>query len=513
MQRRDDLLLGVLALLVYGSLAWFQQSPGYMDADYYFVTGQQIASGQGFTQPFIWNYLDDPRAIPHPSHSYWMPLASLVAAVGMALSGQSSFVTARLGFVLASILLPLLTARLAFRLGAQRPLALASGFLALLPPYLAAVFPTTDNFSLLALLGVCYFLLAPPRSPGQAGLLGLVCGLMTLARSDAILWMVVALAGWLAPVWQAQGRSWRSDVPVLLALLAGYGLVMGPWFARNLLTFGVPMAPGANYLLWMLEYNEIFVYPASQLTMERFWAAGLGELLADRWWALQNNLGNAIAVQGGILLFPFILAGWWKSRHNPLVRLAGLAWLLLLAGMTILFPFAGARGGYFHAGAAFQPLWWALAPLGLESVVAAARRRGFFTPQAFVIFRGALVVFSLLLGGYLAVLRLQAWHVEPIRYADIEVFLQAQAAPPGARVMVANPPAFYQVSNRPGVVMPEGGLRAARQVADQFEVRYLILEQGALLSWLKPVYETAADQPGLAYLGGGEGWMVYEFIP
>ena len=38
--------------------------------------------------------------------------------------------------------------------------------------------------------------------------------------------------------------------------------------------------------------------------------------------------------------------------------------------MTFVFPFAGARGAFFHAGAALQPMWWTLAPFGLESMLA-----------------------------------------------------------------------------------------------------------------------------------------------
>ena len=54
--------------------AIFQQYPGYMDADYYYSVGLQIINGFGLNELVLWNYLDDPAGLPHPSNAYWMPL-------------------------------------------------------------------------------------------------------------------------------------------------------------------------------------------------------------------------------------------------------------------------------------------------------------------------------------------------------------------------------------------------------------------------------------------------------
>ena len=62
----------LLGLLVAGLGSIWIQAPGYMDADYYFATGQELSRGRGFVEPFIWNYLDDPSGLPHPSHLYWL---------------------------------------------------------------------------------------------------------------------------------------------------------------------------------------------------------------------------------------------------------------------------------------------------------------------------------------------------------------------------------------------------------------------------------------------------------
>ena len=83
--------LAALGLAVYLLVAVFQHTPGYMDAEYYYAGGLRLAGGDGFTEPFIWNYLDNPPGLPHPSHTYWMPLASLVAYLGIGCRARRSF--------------------------------------------------------------------------------------------------------------------------------------------------------------------------------------------------------------------------------------------------------------------------------------------------------------------------------------------------------------------------------------------------------------------------------------
>ena len=88
MNRKSYLFLFVVGLLVAVAISGLQSSPGYMDADYYYAGGTQLASGKGFNEPYIWNYLDNPASLPHPSNTYWMPLSSLIAAAGMILGGS-----------------------------------------------------------------------------------------------------------------------------------------------------------------------------------------------------------------------------------------------------------------------------------------------------------------------------------------------------------------------------------------------------------------------------------------
>ena len=45
--------LGLLGLIVTLVVASFQSTPGYMDADYYFGGGVQLANGNGFSEMIL----------------------------------------------------------------------------------------------------------------------------------------------------------------------------------------------------------------------------------------------------------------------------------------------------------------------------------------------------------------------------------------------------------------------------------------------------------------------------
>jgi hypothetical protein len=62
---REYFILFILGLMVALVVVALQPVPGYMDADYYYAGGKQLAGGQGFSDPFIWNYLDHPQGLPH----------------------------------------------------------------------------------------------------------------------------------------------------------------------------------------------------------------------------------------------------------------------------------------------------------------------------------------------------------------------------------------------------------------------------------------------------------------
>ena len=264
MRIRSYILLAVLGAALSIAVSRFQQFPGYLDADYYFGGGLQLAEGKGFTEPYLWNYLDEPRALPHPSYTYWMPLASMISAAGMWVAGESTYAAGRMGFLLLAALVPVLTAALAYQFRQRQDLALTSGLLAVFSGYYAPFLSVTDNYGPEIVLGAVFFMLIVRRRRAASAALGIVAGFLSLARTDGLLWLIVALGAVLLrgrlshpnksvePGSRAGGFSARSigePASHLVLILAGFALVMGPWFWRMHTLFGTIFAPGAGRLL------------------------------------------------------------------------------------------------------------------------------------------------------------------------------------------------------------------------------------------------------------------------
>ncbi len=503
MTRRDLLSLFLAGILFFSVVAWFQHAPGYMDADYYFAGGLRLAQGQGFTEIALWNYLDNPQVLPHPSHGYWFPLASLLAAAGMVLTGARAFWAGRLGFLLVAGLIPPVSAALAFSFTQKRELALASGCLAIFCGYYAPFLSTTDNFGLFMLLGALFFLLIERPGLGAAFALGLVSGLMNLARSDGILWLAIGWGG-LFLRWRAQKTPLlASFLFPLLLFSAGYALIMAPWMARNLSIWGTPLTPAGSRVLWMTRYDETFAWPADRINRANWLSAGWQSALQARLEALKLNLINSIAAQGAVLLALCAPIGLWVLRRQWRVRLALLTWLALFFVLTFIFPFAGSRGSFFHSAAALQPIGWLAAPVAVEHLVSQARQRGRFTPAAPRIFRFALVAFMAMLTLvllYIAVIE-KDWNQFQRTYQRAEQYLLQHGAQPADVVMVANAPGYYVSTGRAAIIVPDESLERTRALARQFGARFLILEKTYYTDPLIPVYQNPHAQPGLTYLG------------
>ncbi len=511
MSRRVYVLLALLGFGLSFAIAQFQKFPGYLDSDYYFSGGVQLAAGKGFTEPYLWNYLDDPQGLPHASHAYWMPLSSLIAAAGLWLTGQRTYQAGRLGFLLLAALVPVVTAALAYRFTRRSDLAVISGLLGVFAVYYVPFLPVSDNYGPYLVLGALYFIVMGSRKPLAYLALGALAGLLTLARSDGLLWFGLTML-LIAARFLADRRVGAASAGALLAA-AGFLLIVGPWFLHTYSIYGTPLAPGGGHLLWLTNYDQTFIYPARQLTMQAWLAQGWGPILADRLFALRWNLLNAFAAQGGIFLLPFILAGLWVHRNDERVRIAVLGWFCVLFVMTVIFPFAGSRGGFFHSGAAFQSVWWVMAPIGLDRVVGAARKRGLFTPAAFRIFQGALVGIAILMTAVIVWIRvLPGWGEGEQNYPKVEAFLQQHGKQPGDIVMVRNPPGYYLMTGSPAIVVPLGDEATMSGVAARYGAKYLVIEAAGASGPIKTVYDNSRSQR-FSFLGDIDGTHIFRIIP
>ena len=515
MKRKHFFIIFAIGLLVRIGVGFLQKSPGFMDAEYYFIGGRNLAQGHGFTEYILWNYLDDPEGIPHPSHGYWMPLTSILAAIGMFVAQSQQFSAAQFVFILISSLLPPLTAHLCFLLTSNRLSALLAGGLTILSGFYLPFMTTSDAFGIYAVLGVQFFIvLSEPlvsRRFFAPLATGAIAGLMHLARTDGIIWLGFAFLGVITSTALRDPRGKRTSSAVLEGfnlVFGGYQVIMGPWFLRNLHVFGSALAPGGSRSLWIIGYDELFIYPASQLTMERWLSSGWGVILEARSWALGINLQRSIAEQGLIFLFPLIVIGLWHSRKDHRIQIGILAWLFTFLIMTFVFPYQGARGGFFHSSAALLPLLWCAGAIGFEAVLEWAHQlRNWNIREARIVFSIGILFFTLCLTIFSGWTKFakdgqapSKWEENHVNYQQVDMAITESGAKPQEIVLTINPPGFFGATGRQAIAIPDGDVLTSLEVAEKYGARYLVLESDHPKG-LGGLYETPQKQvDGLQYL-------------
>lgn len=507
---------GLIALsLLFTTLAALPvHGPTYMDADYYLLTARRLVQGFGFSENILWNYLDAPPGLPHPSHVYWMPLPSILAAIGLWLFGDS-FRAAQIPFILLTAFLPLVSYRLSQALGGEARHAWAAALFTIFSGFYVAFWAMPDAFAAFALAGSLSLIALGQGMTGRGQrwffLAGLSAGLGHLARADGLLLLLVGVV----LVISSTVRRPSSVVRRLSLLLLGYLLVMAPWFYRNWVTVGA-ILPGAGLkTLFLRDYDELFSY-GLPLTLERYLEWGLGPILMSKLWAARLNLMTFVGPNNLVFLTPFTLIGLWRLQRKALMRPALLYGALLYATMTLAFTFPGMRGGLLHSSVALLPFFFAAAPLGLEAVIrwVARRRRTWNAQQAVRVFLVGFIVLAAALSLALTVRTMQSGYWISGSggvYRQIGAWLEEHGLE-GATVMVNNPPGFALRTDHPAIVVPNGDVDTLLTVADRYGATVLVLDAnrpGPLVG----LYAGAETHPRLVRQVTLDGAQVYRIVP
>jgi hypothetical protein len=225
-------------------------------------------------------------------------------------------------------------------------------------------------------------------------------------------------------------------------------------------------------------------------------------------------------VQAEVILLPLVGLGLWYLRKNRRVQLACVAWLCIFAAMTLAFPFAGARGGFFHSGASLQTVWWALAPIGLDRIIAwGSRVRAWDTVRSNRVFSVGLVAGVVLLTVVIVYVRVLGgggsllWGQENNAYNQISKVLVSDGMTAQSTVMVANPPGFFLASGNPAIALPDGDVHTLLSVATRYGANFVILEAGSIPVGLNAVYKNPEGWVGLKFLGYMEAARVFLIEP
>jgi hypothetical protein len=494
--------LYVVALLVRLGLIALFPDPAYVDSEYYTDVARRLAAGQGLTIDLVWIFAEvggtipaDP-VLPIPSHAHWMPLATLVQAPFIALLGPTPLASA-LPFALAGSL----AAPLAWAIGRDaglRPIvAVGAGVLTAVPALSIVFMPQPDNFGLFQPLVAAALWLAARGLRGHARsfvLGGLLVGLATLSRNDGLLVAAVLAA---AVLWD-RVRAWRSAgqrrpaIPATAALasLALFLVCIVPWYLRQLAVFG-QLSPSTStgrvlYIRDIDEWNSI----TTPATLEWLTGQGLGPLLASRFLGLVAAAVIASVLLFAIVLIPFAIAGAWRHRRD--VHFGPyLAYVILLFGFSAIVSAIHVPGGTFiHSATALAPHGYLLALEGVAmlAVWLASRRGGVARAETAVrVYVVGLTVLVVVLGLAYAPGVQANWSERRDRFLAVGAALDGAGVAPDERVMSIDASGMKYWTGRPGVVLVNDPLETIAEVADAYDVRWLVLERGDSVPSVAPI--------------------------
>lgn len=525
----DLIVLFALALLVRGGAALVVGEPPYLDPAYYELVARRLASGEGFSVPVLWSFLDvggrlpvDPT-LPIPSNRHWMPLTSIVSALPMLATGPSRLAAQMPMIVLSAALVPL-TAFVTWELTGSRRSIWVAGALALFAGPMLVLAPQIDNFAVFGVagFGAIYAAMRCVRAEGAVAgrwlvASGALCGLATLARIDGLLLIVAPIAAWAVR---------RREPAISVSWLAGAVLaavvVLSPWLVRQIVTFGAPFPSAGGNTLWITSYNEQFSI-SRDLTPGTYLELGVPAIIGSKLAAWGTLLGRTAVLLGGTYLASFAY-GMWAARRQPDLGPFLAYWLAMFAAMGGVFTFHAPQGAFYHSAPAWLPFAIALsvrwfrpmtAAIGTRWRLLARPRNQRFLAVAAVI--GA-VVLSLIGSTSLVI----GWQRDRALLDEVVPFLSS-AERADDIVMYVDPPSLSLATGNRAIAPPFDPFPVIGEAARAYGVRWLLLERPAgassdVLGLWEGAEAMDADGNRATWLADdpafdGDGVRVYEVVP
>jgi len=450
-------------------------APNYTDAYYYLNVANRMADGRGLTDAYLFTYIGATDSLPQPSHLYWMPFASLLAGVSMSVfNAPYDYLVAQLPFIALTWMAGMLGFFVGNHLGKTPRHAWMGGLLTLFSGFYSRYWGVIDGFAPYAVVGAGALIMAGLALESQNsrrqmwlwGACGILAGFGHLTRADGVLLLLVA-----GTVLAFHPEKRATKLRLLICLFLGYMLIMGGWFIRNMSEIGSPLPVGGVQGIWYREYDDLFAYPPIN-TPQTFFEDGLGVLFESRWTAFTQNLLTFIAVQGMIIMTPFMCLALWKRRKNRFLWVFALYAVALHVAMTLVFPYPGYRGGLLHSAIALIPFWGVLGVLGMDDVVdwMSARLHHWKPIRTKRIFSAGLLGLAMILTVNIA-LSARAYPRTPALYTDLKTNLPIDAV-----LLINDTPALYYHTGLAGVVIPNADVSVIPELARSYGITHVVIE-------------------------------------
>ena len=469
--RRDLAILFALALLTRLAAALLVDYPPYADPAYYQLVGEQLAAGHGFSVPVLWSFLEvggrlpADAMLPVPSNGHWMPLTSIVAAGSIALFGDllGSWRAAELPMILIGAALVPFTYLVAMDLWGSRFNAWVAALLVLTAGPLLVMAPLVDAFAVFGAAGAAAIwcstrAVRAARAGPWLVAAGAFVGLATLARVDGLLLAVAPAVAWAA---HRDWPSWTARAGWGLGSLVAALLVLAPWLARDLATFGSAFPSAGGHTLWITSYNQQFSI-GQDPSLADYLAWGPVNIIGSKLGAWGELLGRTAVLLGGIFILPFAY-GLWRERRRPELQPFLAYFAVMFVAMGAVFTFHAPKGAYYHSSLAWLPF---AAPLAVASLAPAATAAGRIWPflrrsatHRFLAIAGLAGAVALSLIG--SAVLIGQWSDAHARLRQAGEYLVARGEP-SAVVMAYDPAALHALTGNPGVAPPVRWLRGHR---------------------------------------------------
>ncbi len=478
--------------------------PAYPDSFYYVDVARALASGHGLNVDFVWIFaevggkLPADAVLPIPSNAHWLPLASFIQAPFILLMGATAIASALPMVLIGSLAAPL-TWLIARDMGASRTVQLGAAVLAAIPAAGTVFMPQPENFAIFQPLVAATLWFAARGLRGDTksyAAAGLLVGLASIARNDAFL--LGAAVGLIFVIDRV--RAWRrGDRPHISVLAAAaciglYLLIVVPWWYRQYTVFGsISPTASTGTALWLTEYRQWNSITAD-VSLANFLGQGPAGIIGSRIGGLVSAAANFAVVICSIVLVPFVVwAGWIRRRSDDL-----LPWflyvLIMFLGATLLFPLHVPGGAFIHSAVGMGPYAYILALEGVAALVAwiAKRRPSWDASTATPVFSWAIVALVILTAALYAPVVQAGWRAAAAPRIELAAQLDEMGVPSTDRLMSIDAGGFKYFTGRGGVVSPDDPIDTIREVADAYDIRWLVLERNGTVEALKPVLDGAA---------------------
>ena len=490
---RDLALLTAVAFIVRTVAAGLVPFPPHVDAAYYTMVAEQLATGHGFTAPALWSFLEvggglpSEPSLPVPSNGHWMPMTAIVSAGSMSLFG-ADWRAGQVPMVLLSVLLVPLTYLVAWHLWPERRVPLLSAILMIAAGPLLLMYPLVESFAVFGVFGATalYTSMRAVDSPRPGPLLvlaGVLAALASLTRIDGTLLALAPATAWLLrrpfardSVFGSPGRAVGWGAASATAFL----FVVSPWLIRDIAAFGTPFPSPGGRMLWIRDYNE-HLSISLELTLDRYLDWGLLPIVGSKLTAAVAVVGRTLALLGGIFGL-YLFAGLWLHRSDqrllPFLVYIGAMFLT----MVLLFTEHAPKGAFLHSAPAWLPFAMPIAVASVAPASSAAgrlwpflRRRSTHRFLEVVAVIGCIIL--ALVGG---IGLLQQWEVRQARHESAAAFLSEQASPDDV-LLAADPSSLYLLTGLRGVAISFDPYPIVDQVIRGYGVDWVVvaLEPGA----------------------------------